>query len=76
MSIDLLLPLIGSACGVTIYLLFLALRRTRRDFLAAQAMVALVTSSHKAGSFVFTPDKVVVETAYALADAMLKAREQ
>ena len=46
---------------------------TLRDYFAAKAMQALVSSPHCPGSFAAEP---VVESAYDIADAMLKARAQ
>ena len=47
---------------------------TLRDYFAAQAMQAFISSWVSRGDYPAT-DMVVVEHAYSMADAMIKARE-
>ena len=48
---------------------------TLRDYFAAKAMQAFISSWVSRGDYPAT-DMVVVEHAYSMADAMLKAREE
>jgi hypothetical protein len=52
-----------------------AVSMTLRDYFAAKAMQAFISSWVSRGDYPET-DMVVVEHAYSMADAMLKAREE